>query len=184
MSEDSLLQRLQDSDRTAFDEIVRSHDTRLRAVAHRVVGCPDTAAEVVQDVFFRLWRDRETIEIRDHLGGYLARAVRNRALDRQKRLRLEYRWLEREVMERERAEVERIAGSVSDSPNPDRGTQLMQALDQLPERRREIMLLRWRDGLSYAEIASRLDLSAKTVENQISRGLKTLRAMLGPLRSD
>ncbi len=179
-----MLQRLHDSDRTAFDEIVRIHDARLRAVAHRVVGCPDTAAEVVQDVFFRLWRDRDTIEIRDHLGGYLAKAVRNRALDRQKRLRLEYRWLEREVVETEHAEVERISGSLSDSGSLDRGSQLMQALDQLPERRREIMLLRWREGLSYAEIASRLGLSAKTVENQIGRGLKTLRAILGPIRPD
>lgn len=177
-----MLQRLQDSDRTAFDEIVRNHDARLRAVAHRVVGCPDTAAEVVQDVFFRLWRDRNTIEIRDHLGGYLARAVRNRALDRQKRLRLEYRWLEREVVETEQAEVERISGALTDSGSHDRGGQLLQALEQLPARRREIMLLRWRDGLSYAEIASRLGLSAKTVENQISRGLKTLREVLGPLR--
>lgn len=175
-----MLQRLQDSDRTAFDEIVRSHDARLRAVAHRVVGCPDTAAEVVQDVFFRLWRDRSTIEIRDHLGGYLARAVRNRALDRQKRLRLEYRWLEREVMETEQAEIERITGSLTDSAGHDRSSQLMLALDQLPERRREIMLLRWREGLSYNEIASRLGLSVKTVENQISRGLKTLRALLMP----
>lgn len=174
-----MLQRLQDSDRTAFDEIVRSHDARLRAVAHRVVGCPDTAAEVVQDVFFRLWRDRETIEIRDHLGGYLARAVRNRALDRQKRLRLEYRWLERELIEVERAEVERVAGSITDSAASDRSVLVAQALDQLPSRRREIMLLRWRDGLSYNEIASRLGLSAKTVENQISRGLKTLREALG-----
>jgi RNA polymerase sigma-70 factor (ECF subfamily) len=52
------------------------------------------------------------------------------------------------------------------------------ALETLPERRRAILLLRLREGLSYEEIARRLGISIKTVENQIGRGLKTLRTVL------
>ena len=80
---------------TSFDAIALEHGDRLRAVARRVVGCDETAAELVQDGLFRVWRDRASITIREHLGGYLARAVRNRALDHIKRRRLEARWLER-----------------------------------------------------------------------------------------
>lgn len=166
----------------SLDEIARLHGTRLRAVAERVVGCSETAAEVVQDVFLRLWRDRETLEIRDHLAGYLARAVRNRALDLRKRRRLESRWLERETAEAERAEMERILAGSFGAGEDDRGQLVARALDRLPAKRREVMLYRWRDGLAYGEIAGRLGVSVKTVENQVNRGLKALRETLGPRR--
>jgi RNA polymerase sigma-70 factor (ECF subfamily) len=161
-----------------FDALARIHGPRLRTVALRVTRCHEAAAEVVQDVFLRLWRDRQSLEIREHLAGYLATAVRNRAIDLARRRRRESRWIERESAEREQAESERIRGDAGAVPEFVVAG-LAAALATLPAKRREIMLLRWRDELSYADIARRLGISAKTVENQISRGLKALRASLG-----
>ncbi|MEO8450862.1 MAG: RNA polymerase sigma-70 factor [Gemmatimonadota bacterium] len=180
MSESSWAERLRAGDGAAFDELAEQHGQRLHAVARNVVGCSETAAEVVQDVLFRLWRDRESLIIREHVAGYLARAVRNRALDQVKRQRVESRWREQELREVERDQVERVSRGAHDGvPAEAWDHAIHEALDQLPARRREAVLLRWRDGLSYDEIARRLQISVKTVENQIGRGLKALRATLG-----
>src|SRR2546428_834584 len=56
---------------------------------------------------------------------------------------------------------------------------LEQALDQLPERRRQVFLLRWKEGKSYHEIARLLGVSPKTVENQMTHALRALRRLLG-----
>jgi RNA polymerase sigma-70 factor (ECF subfamily) len=180
VTEAPVLRQLGLSDPSAFDEISRRHGTRLKTVAERVVRCSETAAEVVQDVLLRVWRDRASIEIRGHLGGYLARAVRNRALDLHKRHRLESRWLERETAAVGQVERERIQAPLLGAPEDreDREERLALAVDRLPGKRREVILLRWRDDLSYADIARRLGISAKTVETQINRGLRALRASL------
>ena len=58
--------------------------------------------------------------------------------------------------------------------------QVNAALESLPERCRLVMHLRWREQLSYAEIAEVMGISVKGVENQLARGLERLREVLGP----
>jgi RNA polymerase sigma-70 factor (ECF subfamily) len=179
MNHPSLIGRLRAGERAAFNEIAERHGCALRATARRVVKCPETAAEVVQEVLFRLWRDREALAIREHLGAYLSRAVRNRALDHLKRQRVESRWRERMLLEATREHASRLTEASSEEAldAPWDGA-VQRALERLPSKRRQAILLRWRDGLSYQEIAAALGVSAKTVENQIGRGLKSLRAAL------
>jgi RNA polymerase sigma-70 factor (ECF subfamily) len=55
---------------------------------------------------------------------------------------------------------------------------LKQAIDALPERRRMVLLLRWRDGLHNDEVAEIMGISVKTVENQITQALRSLREQL------
>ena len=62
--------------------------------------------------------------------------------------------------------------------------QLIRSIRQLPPKCQEIFVLSKMNGLTYGEIAEELDLSVKTVENQIGRGLKLLREMLTKMRSD
>jgi RNA polymerase sigma-70 factor, ECF subfamily len=170
-----LLERLRVGDPTALDEIALRHQRRLQAIACTVVRCPQTAEEVVQDVLFRLWTQRTALGIRGQLDHYLGRAVRNRALDRVRRHRLEARWLERQLhqVDAPRAEEPDAAADAEWDPA------LREALEALPPRRRDAMMLRWCEGLSYGEIARRLDVSVKTVENQIGRGLRSLREAMG-----
>jgi RNA polymerase sigma-70 factor (ECF subfamily) len=104
--------------------------------------------------------------------------VRNRALDHLKRRRIESRWLEQELIEVEWAHTQRLADRTDGVVIEEWGAAVREALQRLPERRRQAVLLRWRDGLSYEEIARSLHVSVKTVENQIGRGLKTLREAL------
>jgi len=170
----SVVARLRSGDHHAFDELAREHRADLEAVARRVIRCSEIAADIVQDVLYRLWRDRERLMIEGPLRPYLRRAVRNRALDQVKRHRVESKWRERELVE----QADALSPARDDGPDWDQA--IVQALGELPAKRRQAILLRWAHDLSYQEIATRLGVSVKTIENQIGRGLKTLRAALGP----
>lgn len=169
--------RLADAD--AFEQLFRMHASALCALAFRYVRSRDVAADVVQDVFLRLWSDRAQWQVNRSIKAYLYVAVRNRALDLIKHDRVERRWVERTVRESpaddeavplftESSKLDAVAGS------------LEQLLADFPERRREAFLLRFRDGYSYADIARRMGTTTKTVENQISRALRRLRDVLLP----
>ena len=173
MTPASVVARLRSGDHRAFEELARDHRTDLEAVARRVIRCSEIAADIVQDVLYRLWRDRERLVIEGPLRPYLRRAVRNRALDQVKRHKVESNWRARELVE--------LAGTVSPARDDtgDWDHAIVLALGNLPAKRRQAILLRWCHDLTYQEIASRLGVSVKTIENQIGRGLKTLRTVLG-----
>lgn len=178
----ALVARIRAGDQAAFEVVFQAYTRQLCAFAYRYVGSHETAAELVQDVFLWIWRQRMSWEVRGTLRSYLYRAVRNRALDVVRHQAIERRWAETaEAEHRHGASLGRGAAS------PDRvleekmlDSALNVALADVPERRRQIFLLRWKHGLSYAEIGAQLAISQKTVENQVARVLRFLRCRLGP----
>lgn len=126
----------------------------------------DDAEDIVQQAFADVWEKLSSgASIRD-LKAYMYQTVRNRSLSllasRPEKQRNEMPEIE------EQTEEERIIRS-------ERDARLWTAIDRLPTERKKIFLLSKRDGLTYQEIADELHLSVKTVENQISKALKTLR---------
>ena len=95
-------------------------------------------------------------------------AVRNQAISR--------------IRARNNSVAADMAAEVSDEEMDTsvRDAEVWNAIDRLPPHCREIFLLSKRDGLTYTEIADELGISVKTVENQISKALKTLRGSLQP----
>ncbi len=163
----------------AFDALVREHYGRLCAFAYRIVRSRETAEDVVHDVLLHIWRDRERFEFRDPLA-YLYRSVRNRITSHHRnetgrgRLLAEASASEAVPMLGGGKSVD-TAGMVE---SDDLARAAACAVDTLPERCRLIFTMRREQGLSYAEIARALDLSVKTVENQMNRAGKLLRARL------
>jgi RNA polymerase sigma-70 factor (family 1) len=174
-------QRLRRGDPLAFNAIFERYSEQLTHFVARMVESHHVAAELVQDVFLRLWSGRGELDVRGDVRSYLRRAARNRALD----------WLRREDLHREweqTAAHEIVALSqTSDAAEQERFALLSRALaevlESMPEKRRAVCELRWREGLGPAVIAERLGLSIKTVETHITRGLKEVRASLQSERS-
>src|SRR6185436_7731556 len=83
--------RLRRGDPLAFNAIFERHSEQLTRFVARMVESHHVAAELVQDVFLRLWSGREELDVRGDVCSYLRRAARNRALD----------WLRREDLHRE-----------------------------------------------------------------------------------
>ena len=166
--------RIAAGDQQAFEQVFREHYRPLCAFALQYVKDVDRAQDLVQDLFFRLWQDRERTTITTSIKSYLFASVRNRCLNAvatQARLRP----LNEEADDR----IEEDA--LGEDEHAERLARVQAAIEALPEERRKVFKLSRYDGLKYHEIADRLGISAKTVENQMGRALKTLREDLADL---
>lgn len=176
-----LIRRLRAGDERALEQLFREHYSTMVTVVRRIVFAPDVAEELVQDVFFKVWRKREELAEIDTFRTYLIRAARNTALNHLRRQKLEHAHEEREAVKGEPMTVEATddgaaAGELGEAVN--------RAIDRLPPRCREVFLLSRDTGLTYGEIATELGISIKTVETQMGRALKTLRILLAPFRRE
>lgn len=176
-----LVARIRAGDTAAFETVFRRYVVPLCAFAYRYVQSRDVAAEVVHDVFLRIWQRRERLAIQGNLKAYLYRATRNRAVDLVRHESVAQRWTEQAT--REAAEEQEEQGApdpLADEPNDAAALAIAveRGLELLPERCRQVFLLRWRDDLSYAAIAAIMGTTVKTVENQMNRAIRTLRQAL------
>lgn len=175
MTDRELLHRLRQGDREAFDAIFREHYPALVGAAERIVGDRAVAEDVGQDVMLELWRRRDTVAVEDSLRAYLFRAARNRALNHLRHERMKQRtapYAAGEASARAEAPA-RVAEEEIDAA-------VRRAVGALPERCREVFELSRGQGLRYAEIASVLGISVKTVEAQMGKALRVLRERLAP----
>lgn len=154
-------------DRHTFENIFREHHARCLAFAVHYTGSLHEAEEVVQQVFLRLWEKRDSVDITGVVRSYLFAAVRNTAISN---------WRKETV----RVEREYVAGGFreDDAPGQMPAWELerlyQQALEQLPERCREVFVLSRQQQLKYNEIATVMNISVKTVENQMGKALKIM----------
>jgi RNA polymerase sigma-70 factor (family 1) len=176
-----LIRRLRAGDERALETLFREHYATMVTVVRRIVFAPDVAEELVQDVFFKVWRKREDLAEIDTLRTYLIRAARNTALNHLRRQKLEHAHEEREAAKGEPLTVEATDDGAATS---ELGEAVTRAIDRLPPRCREVFLLSRDTGLTYGEIATELGISIKTVETQMGRALKTLRILLAPFRRE
>ena len=166
--------RIQTGDVHAFEVLYRRYWERLYAFAFRYLRSKEDSEEIVQEVFFRIWRGRTHWVPAGAVRNYLYLAVRNSARDRLERAAVARR---RRISEREPAvEVQ------PDLEAADLVAAVERALTELPAKRAEVCKLRLVAELSYAQIAQRLGICEKTVETQLARGLKFLRERLHDAR--
>ena len=166
-------------DDEAFEVLFRQHYGALATFALRYLRDRSIAEELVQDLFADLWARRATWTPRaGSERAYLLTAVRNRALNLRKRQALERDWERDEAAADVRELHPRPIQSDHLLETAELHQQVNDALESLPERCRLVMHLRWREQLSYAEIAEVMGISVKGVENQLARGLERLRERL------
>jgi RNA polymerase sigma-70 factor (ECF subfamily) len=168
----------------AFGQLFELHFEELYRFAYRYVRSAETAKDLVGEAFLRLWRHRSQVE----LGGRTARSylytiVRYQALDHLRRRRVEERW-----------RTEYAAPLVADqgavlATDPDQeltaresAAEIQQAVEALPPRQRQVLLLRWQQQASYDQIAQTLGISPKTVAIHVGRAIQRLREILGQTR--
>ena len=141
----------------------------------KICGDRNLAKDVAQEVFFEVWKKREIIQVKGALKSYLRRAGVNRMLNQLKARRLQY---EDPVDLPEPAQQNHSAQQHLEAE--DLRKVIQTAIDGLPERCRLVFTLKRIEGLSQKEIAEKMEISTKTVENQMVRALKVLRAAAAP----
>lgn len=143
-----------------FEESFRRLFKPLCMYALHYVHDINVAEDIVEDCFVRVLQ--KGLPEGSGVASFMHVAVRNRAIDHLRRTRPECSLAEDILL----ADDDDFDGSAEES-------RIWDALDRLPEKRRQIFIMSRRDGMSHEEIASELGISVRTVKNQISRALKT-----------
>lgn len=174
-ADEDLVAMLNDGSESAFDLIYERYWKKLYNEAYKRLNDSSDSEEIVQDVFIDLWKKRQVRQI-DNLRGYLLGAVRYQVFAVYHKRRnlpafeepLDYMALSNDAADSDYLREELIAG-------------IHLWLETLPEKRREIFRLRYLEGLSTLEIARALDISRKTVQNQLLTSQQSLRESIGRL---
>lgn len=159
-----------------FESTFRTHFKALHAYAITIVKDEASAEEIVQNVFYKVWKNQEAIEIQQSLSAYLYRAVYNDGLNHLKheKVKATYQNYAAQYMSHSNNASERIRERELEA-------RLDEALKELPEQCRTIFQMSRFEELKYMQIADRLGISVKTVENQMGKALKLLRLKLADL---
>lgn len=170
-----LILRLKEGDGKSFEILFQLVYPQLCAYANKFLNDIDEAEEITQEVFYKLWENRHLLDEDDSVKGYLFTSVKNKCLH----------FLEHQKVKNKYAEILQYvyANSREDSAHEilvanELDNEYSKALERLPSECRKIFELNRLHGLKYSEIASRLKISQKTVETQMSRALHKLKLQL------
>ena len=170
MEERELILLLKQGSKDAFTALYKQYWKQVYNFSRLYLTSADAAEEVVQEVFIKIWETREFLREDDHFKGLLFIITRNLILNRHRKNVNEdfYKVTVLAALE-EPYDVEEEIDAHNLQEYIDR------LIDELPPRRREIFNLSRKEQKSYKEIAILLNISEKTVENQISEALKYLK---------
>jgi len=179
------LARINAGDANAFRELYVTHYTACWETAYHILHTEDGAEDVLHDVFLRLWQQRATWRITSSLRAYLIGAIRHKALNVLRHVRV----IARDEARESTAGTPQVLGTPPESPETiayshDLDAKLSAALATMPARRREIITLRWRQHLTVSEIAALLGLSPNAVSIQLTRAREQLLPILHAFERD
>lgn len=168
-----LVKLLNEGSTAAFTEIYNRYWLTMCDAAYKRLGEKELAEDVVQNIFIKLWNGRQSLQI-ENLPAYLMVSVRNGVIS---------------MAASEKKAVPAFSGPFEevlmekDTPDSRLAVKELMALvmayaDTLPEKRKQIFLLHIKERLSTREIAERLDVSQKTVQNQLRTALRGLESHL------
>ena len=169
-----LIERLQKRDEAAFEQVFKKNFKNLHAYSFTMLKDEAAAEEMVQNVFYKLWERTENLTITGSVEAYLYRAVYNESLNYLKHLKVRSEH-QLYVSHRMKGETE---SAVKKIQAKELESKLREALNDLPEQCRTIFQLSRFEELRYREIADQLNISVKTVENQMGKALRILRTKL------
>lgn len=161
-----------------FREIFLNIYPELCIYASRFVGNLDTAEDIVQDVLERFWLENEKLINKNHVKPYLYKAVKNRALNYNKRERRKSGLDEILNIKDLDFELSNDSDAISFISFRNLQTDLENAISELPEQRQLIFRMSRYQQMKHKEIAEELKISYKTVETQIYRSLVFLQEKL------
>jgi RNA polymerase sigma-70 factor (ECF subfamily) len=159
-------------DEGVFEQVFKTHYKNLYAYALTILKEEHEADEVVQQVFFKLWERSEKLHVSGPLAAYLYRAVHNESLNFLKH---------QKVKETHRLHVAYAMKNNTQQPqalSKELEQKFREALNALPEQCRTVFQLSRFEDMKYREIADKLQISVKTVENHMGKALKILRTQL------
>ena len=158
----------------AMQYLFQKYYSQMCDVVFRVLQDRFATEDVVQEVFMEVWRKRDEISFSTSIAGYLKRSCVNRSLNHLRKNKiafddenaLKFQYTEAHI--ENRIESEDLLDIID------------QSIDSLPNRCKTVFMLSRFENMSYKEIGDALEISVKTVENQIAKALKVLKSNVMP----
>ena len=173
LHEKLLIRELQRSNAKAFEFLYKEYHARLYNFCMSIIRNKQDAEGMVQEVFIAVWENREKLDENKSFSGFIYSIAKNKTLNKIKqnlsrRVYLEYLQTENQVLD----EV------ASDFESRELMDFLLKTIQELPEKSKEIFLLSRNEGLTYKQIAAKLDVTENVVDHQIRKSLKYIREKL------
>ncbi len=174
VTDQNLIALLKEGDQVAYTEIFERYKVILYKHAFRLLKDQDEANDVIQDLFLTLWQKRNTLIFKTSLSSYLYTSVQNRIFDliRHQRVAVKYVDSIRDFIEQgqyitdEQVRAKELTAIIE------------KEIAALPPKMRKVFELSRQEELSYKEIGQQLNISDKTVKQQVHNAVKILRLKL------
>ena len=175
IEENLILDRIKKHDKEAFRFLYEYYFTKIVLFAESYLYDEEEARDLVQDLFFHLWDHSEALHVTTSIKSYLFTSVRNRCLNilRDRKIRDEHN--------NKLFEAQLFSGTEDVVIDEEIQQRLQEALDSLPDKCREIILLKVVEGKKNKEIANQLNIAETTVKTQVQRAYRMLREKLIPI---
>ncbi len=174
-SDKECIESIRKGDEDAFKQLFLKYYAPLCSIAADFIGSFDIGKEVVQDVFLQILESRDKWNPPGPLKPYLYRSVCNRAINYIKQDKSRREAMARYHVHLSNENIHENEDNYIDERSEELNRSVWEAIKKLPKRRYLIVVMHKVHGLSYKEIADSMDISVKTVENQMGRAMKSLR---------
>lgn len=167
-----LLLAIKNGNEAAFNELYDSYKEPAFRFCNSIVKDVEESKNIVQEVFIKVWDRRQGINPELNFNSYLFTIIRNRVFDYLKEVKKNEFVKERywyNIVEYQNADTEL---------KEERITNINEAVNELTEKRRQILQLNYEEGKSYEEIASLMNISKNTVKNQLVKTKQIIRSQL------
>lgn len=172
--EGEYMKKLGEGDHKAFDALFLLYHPRVKNFLLGFVKDEEEACDMAQDIFFKVWTNRESISRVSSLKAYLYRMARNMVYDY-----FEHNLVKESYERKQLLSANEYADLIEEDLYAKELSILIDiAIEQMPEQRRRIFKMSRKDGLSNEEISRKLEINKRTVENHITQALADLRLII------
>ena len=168
-TDERLIEAIRRNDYVSYNKLFERYYGRLCQYVYSLLMDKSDTEDIVQELFLNIWKNRERIEIKENVGGYLYKMAKHLALNHL-RSKVYFNNLS-ETQDQLSYEDDRVESE-------EFRIALYSCNDHLPGRCKEVLLLHRIKGLKQKEISEKLDVSIKTIKNQIWISLQKLRRCL------
>ncbi len=178
MDEQMLVDKAKNGDVASFEALVRKYQSRLYALAFRMVGNPEDAFDVSQDAILKVYKYIGSFHEKSAFSTWLYAITRNTALDFLRKRKKRF-FSETKLCAYTEADFVRVYGETPEDSleKKEKRRLLVSLIRDLPKPQRDVVILRDIDGYSYKEITEILGVSLGTVKSRLFRARETLRTL-------
>ena len=182
MTDRELVEKAKQGDQEAFEQLVLSNQNKVYALALRLCGDREEAADLAQEAFLKAWQGLASFQGESSFATWVYRLTTNVCIDHLRKQKRREEVAPAVSLDDEEAGWAEPADRESDPQRllerSERGKALARGLEKLPDWQRRALVLRELSGLSYQEIAQALDIDLGTVKSRIARARLNLRKIL------